>query len=215
MLRLYYAPGASSFAVHVSLEMSGAPFGLVHVSLKDGEQRTPAFRAINPRGRVPALDLGGPRVLTESVAIVSHLAERFPEAGILPPPGSVSRARAMEWMCYLNSTVMATMGAIFRSERYTDEEAVSAGIKSFGRKRFEAFAAEIDTLLSELQEAQDFVSPEGFCAADAYLVYIYRSAWRAGIDLAPFRRWTHHAEAVAEVPAAARAMATEGISVHP
>lgn len=215
MMRLYYSPGASSFPVHVALEMIGAPFALERIVLAEGKQHTPEYRAVNPRGRVPALDLGDGTVLTESVAILLHLAERHPDTRLLPPAGGLDRARCVEWMLFLNTSVMATMGAIFRSERYTDDETVKAGIRAFGTRRLELYAEEIDRLLSRQQEAQEFVGPDGCTVADAYLLYVYRSGWRAGIDMRRFVRWTRHAEAIALVPPVARAMATEGITVHP
>jgi hypothetical protein len=54
-LKLYFAPGACSFVPHTLLEASGAPFEPVMVKLHKGEQNSPAFRAVNPRGQVPVL----------------------------------------------------------------------------------------------------------------------------------------------------------------
>ncbi len=54
-LKLYFAPGACSFVPHTLLEASGAPFEPVMVKLHKGEQQSPEYRAINPRGQVPVL----------------------------------------------------------------------------------------------------------------------------------------------------------------
>ena len=57
MLKLYYSPGACSLAPHVALEEVGAPYEAVKVALAKGEQRTPEYLAMNPKGRVPVLKI--------------------------------------------------------------------------------------------------------------------------------------------------------------
>lgn len=71
MLKLFYSPGACSLAPHIALEETGAAYEAVKVSFADGEQNKPEYRAINPKGRVPALatDRG---VLTENPAILGY-----------------------------------------------------------------------------------------------------------------------------------------------
>src|SRR4051794_678268 len=79
-LKLFYAPGACSLAPHIVLEETGAAYEPVHVALAKGEQRTPEYLRINPKGRVPAL-AEGDWALTENPAILRYLARRFPQAG--------------------------------------------------------------------------------------------------------------------------------------
>src|SRR4051794_10077855 len=82
-LKLYYSPGACSLAPHIALEEASVAYEPVKVALAKGEQRTPEYLAINPKGRVPVLaedDL----VLTENAAILPYIAQRFPEARLWP-----------------------------------------------------------------------------------------------------------------------------------
>src|SRR5258708_29151872 len=69
MLKLYYSPGACSLASHIALEEAKAPYAIQRVDLKAGEQRSPEYLKVNPKGRVPALatDRG---VLTEIPVIL-------------------------------------------------------------------------------------------------------------------------------------------------
>src|SRR5258708_27915599 len=83
MLTLYFAPGASSMAVHIALHEIGAPFEGRPISLAKREQQAPTFLAINPEGKVPTLLIDG-RPLTEVAAILYFLAKRFPQAALLP-----------------------------------------------------------------------------------------------------------------------------------
>ena len=103
MLTLYFAPGASSMAVHVALYEIGEPFEARPLSLARKEQRSAEFLAINPEGRVPTLLIDG-RPLTEVAAILYYLAASHPQAGLLPEDLE-SRAQAISWMSFIASTV--------------------------------------------------------------------------------------------------------------
>src|SRR5215218_5794285 len=82
-LKLFYSPGACSLAPHIVLEETGADYEPVRVALAKGEQRTPEYLKINPKGRVPAL-ADGDWVLTENPAILRYLARSFPAMRLWP-----------------------------------------------------------------------------------------------------------------------------------
>ena len=117
MLRLYYAPGHASLAPHLLLRELGQPFELVLVDPEQGAQRSPDYLQLNPSGLIPAL-ADGELVIYETVAILLHLADRHPQAGLLPPPGSAERAQAYKWLCWLNTGLQPTMGRYFYPERH-------------------------------------------------------------------------------------------------
>ena len=103
MLTLYFAPGASSMAVHIALHEIGAPFEARPISLGKREQRTREFLAINPEGKVPTLLIDG-RPLTEVAGILFYLAKRFPAAGLLPDDIE-GEAQAVSWMSFIAATL--------------------------------------------------------------------------------------------------------------
>jgi glutathione S-transferase len=102
-LTLYFAPGASSMAVHIALHEIGVPFEARPISLAKRQQHTPDYLALNPEGKVPMLLIDG-RPLTEVAAILYFLAQRFPQAGLLPPDLE-AQAQAVSWMSFIASTV--------------------------------------------------------------------------------------------------------------
>jgi len=104
MLTLYFAPGASSMAVHIALNEIGVPFEPRAISFAKGEQHSPAYLALNPEGKVPTLVIGG-RPLTEVAAILFYLAKRHPEAGLLPRDDFEAEAEAISWMSFAASTL--------------------------------------------------------------------------------------------------------------
>jgi glutathione S-transferase len=104
MLTLYFAPGASSFAVHIALHEIGVSFEGKPMSFKNNDLRTPEFLALNPEGKVPTLLIDG-RPLTEVAAILFYLAKRFPEAQLLPRENLEDEAQALSWMSFIASTL--------------------------------------------------------------------------------------------------------------
>ena len=104
MLTLYFAPGASSMAPHIALHEIGEPFDGRPVSFAKGEQRSAAFLAVNPEGKVPVLLIEGRR-LTEVAAILFYLAKRFPAANLLPAGDIEAEAQVISWMSFIAATV--------------------------------------------------------------------------------------------------------------
>lgn len=90
-LHNYYLSSAS-FRVRIALNWKGLPYEYVSHHLRRGEQRSEAFLRLNPHGLVPALELDGGAVLTQSVAIIEYLEETHPEPALLPKD-ALGRAR--------------------------------------------------------------------------------------------------------------------------
>jgi len=96
---LYYNPMSRARIVHWMLEEAGAPYRMELVSFDKGEQKKPAFLAINPMGKLPAIVHRGVAV-TESSAICAYLADAFPAAGLAPPVTSPERGAYYRWMFF-------------------------------------------------------------------------------------------------------------------
>jgi glutathione S-transferase len=95
----------NTLKIRVALAEAGAAYQYVPVDLTRGEQRRPAFLAINPHGKVPVL-VDGDFALPESDAILWYLAESFPQAALLGATPR-ARARALEWCDFASTTLYA------------------------------------------------------------------------------------------------------------
>src|SRR5512143_2807152 len=125
MLKLFYGRGASSRASHITLEEVGAPFEPIRMNLKDGDQRTREYLALNPKGRVPTLVTErGP--LTETPAILVYIAQLFPEAKLIPRDDPFALAQVQAFNSYLCSTVHVAHAHKQRGARWTDDPAALA-----------------------------------------------------------------------------------------
>jgi glutathione S-transferase len=101
-ITFFHAPNTRSSGTRVLLEELGAPYKLHAINMKAGEQRKPAYLAVNPMGKVPAiLHRGG--LVTEQVAIFIYLADLFPQAKLAPALDDRLRGPYLRWLAYYGS----------------------------------------------------------------------------------------------------------------
>ena len=162
-LRLHHSPVACSLASRLALLEAGLEHEIVLVHTTRGDQKTEAYRRINPRGQVPALETAE-GVLTESTAILPYIADLAPGKALLPPPRSFERAQAQAWLSYLSTTVHAAYGGLLKADFSASREACHAQLVT-------ALQA-IDAHL----ESREFLL-ERFSVCDLYLLVF--ALWRA------------------------------------
>jgi len=121
MYVLYYSPGTASMVVHLALLEIGAPYELRLVDFDKDAQHAPDYLALNPDGKVPTLVIDG-RPRAESAALLLMLAERHPEAKLIPPPGAPEREAWQQWAVYLSNTLMSAYRLWFYPHELGAEE---------------------------------------------------------------------------------------------
>jgi glutathione S-transferase len=108
MMKLYWSPRTRSFSALWLMEEIGQPYERVLTDLSKGAQKTPEYLAINPMGKVPALQ-DGEVSLGEAAAICAYVAERYPQAKLAPPLGDPLRAKYLYWLFFGPSCVEPAM----------------------------------------------------------------------------------------------------------
>ena len=109
-MKLYGSRNSRSLRCTWALEEAGAAYDYQRVWMMKGEGQSPAFKAINPAGKIPALT-DGDMTLTESAAIVMYVAEKFPDSLLMPSP-SGERAEVFRWIFYVISEIEPHLWAI-------------------------------------------------------------------------------------------------------
>ncbi len=112
MMKLYYAPRSRSFTALWLLEEVGRPYERVLTDISKGDQKKPDYLAINPMGKVPALEDGEAR-LGEAAAICAYVADRCPEAGLAPALDDPRRGRYLYWLFFAPSCIEPAITQIF------------------------------------------------------------------------------------------------------
>lgn len=202
-MKLFYSTGSCALAAHIALEEAGEPYEAVRISLRDGDQRQPAFLAINPRGRVPAL-VTGQGVLTETPAILAFIAQSSPQAGLAPiDPFGFARAQAFN--AYIASTVHVAYAHRWRGSRWADDKAVIAHLAERAPERFAAAFQPIEDGLLE----GPWVLGDAYSVCDGYLFTMASWLEGVGIDPARFPRVLAHRERVRSRSAVGKVLAEE------
>jgi glutathione S-transferase len=174
-MKLYYAPGACSLAVHIALREAGTPFELEKVDLR--ARRTESGRdylEINPKGPVPALELDDGEILTEAAVCLQYVADLAPAARLAPLAGTMARYRLMEWLNYVSSELHKTFSPLFRGATAERREEV-----------VRLLSPRFDFVSRRLGE-RDFLLGTGFTVADAYLYVVLGWTRFLHVDIAPW-----------------------------
>jgi glutathione S-transferase len=201
-MKLYYASGACSLAVHIALREVGAGFELVAVDLArrklaDG---TP-FQAVSPRGYVPVLEFDDGTRHTEGAALLQHVADLDPAQALIGAPGSARRLAVLEWLAFTATELHKTFSPWLWHKETADSTRRTVLDKLATR------FAELEAVLSK----QPFLAGE-YSVADAYAFAIVNWARLLSLPLAPYPHLQAWLARVAERPQVRAALDAEGLS---
>ncbi len=208
-LQLYFAPGACSFVPHCLLQESGAEFEPMLIKLHKGEQLSPEYRAINPRGQVPVLIADG-IVVTQIVAICNFLNEQFPQANFLPKD-PLKKAKVVETLAWMNNTVHPTFTHFFMPGKFTDDPAAQGSIKSHATNQYRELLTYIQSLLNR---DSPWLSGEHFGPVDAYSLTLLRWGGFLGVDPHSLPALWSHVQKVAQLPSVAKVIERERLQLN-
>lgn len=198
---LYFAPFACSMATRIAFYEAGVEARYIEVDTKTG--RTLAgddFLAVNPLGQVPVLRTDEGWLLTENAAILQHVAERLPAAGLMPEDGP-GRDRLREWLSFVSTELHKAVFTPLLSPGAPE------GAKAFAR---ELAGPRFDRLSRHLDGRRPFLL-DRFGVADAYLAVVLIWTRAAGLDPAAWPAVRAWHKAILERPGVARAVREERV----
>ncbi|WP_303636045.1 glutathione S-transferase family protein [Stenotrophomonas tuberculopleuritidis] len=204
---LYGSPSTASLVVHWLLIELGLDHDLVLLDFGTREHKSADYLALNPAGRVPTLLIDG-QVLTEAAAIALYLADRHPQAGLLPAVGTPARGEAYRWMFWCANTVQPAYRAWFYADETAGGQCIDA-VREAARQQLEAAWQQLDT---HLQAAGPYVLGDAPTVVDFMLVMLMR--WSRNMPT-PSDQWPQlkaHAQRLKARPAFAEVYRREGIT---
>ncbi len=205
MYTLYMAKGTSALAAHILLEEIGATYETQVLSIPDQDHQAPEYLAINPRGRVPALQTPH-GVLTENPAILAYLAQVHPETG-LAPADPFTFARAQSFCMYLAATMHPAFAHKLRGARFADDPDAIDAMK----KKVPENMAECAQLIEDHLLRGPWAMGEEFSYCDPYLFLVHRWLGANGIDTVGYPKIHAHMLAMKERPSVKKVMAEHGL----
>ena len=115
--------------VRAAFEEAGIPYQQSYIDLRKNEHLSAEFTRINPRQQVPVLRLDDGTILTETVAIMMHIADCHPQAELLPPLATIERSQAVRWLLFLATNVYEGESRMVHPERYATDPACAPSVR--------------------------------------------------------------------------------------
>jgi glutathione S-transferase len=200
-MKLYYAPGACSLAPHIVAREAGLSLDLDRLDFATRKTASgQAFADVNPKGYVPALALDNGEVLTEVSALVQFLADRAPDAGLMPAAGTPERYRLLEWLGFIGTELHKGFGPLWNPA--TPDTVKQATIDKL-HQRF----AYLDRHL----EGRAYLMGDRFTVADAYCFTVMNWANYHRVDISAYPNLTAFLGRVADRPKVREALEAEGL----
>ncbi|HET8723634.1 MAG TPA: glutathione S-transferase family protein [Anaeromyxobacteraceae bacterium] len=159
-MKLYYVPKTRASRPRWVLEELGVPYDLVRMEPGEKGTRSAEHLARHPLGHVPVLEDRGQFVF-ESGAICLHLADLFPEKRLLPPPGTVERAHAYQWVLFAMAEMEPPLVALFAEAKKPEGER-SPVVAAQARATFAKTLATLEGALA----GRRFLLGDAFSVAD-------------------------------------------------
>ncbi len=210
-LKLFVAPNTCARVPTIALEQIGVPFDTQLVRTKAGEQNSPEFLKLNPKGKVPTLLIDG-EPLTENVAILTWLNTTFPDAKLLPETsGTLETVKQTADLAFFSATVHPTVTRLAMPVKFIDDKELS----------FQIIRPVAVTDMNKIMKMIDARLKNGpwwygdtWSVVDGYLYWVWERISGVGYNGDSFPKIQRHFELSNERPAVQRAMAREAKNVE-
>jgi glutathione S-transferase len=205
---LYMAPGTCARVTAIALEEIGEPFDTTLVRFMKGEHKSPDYLRLNPKGKVPTLVIDD-HVLTENVAIITYLEQRFPDAALMPKAADAAkRAALLADLCVCAATLHPIVTRLRMAPFFAGKECAGRVWRTASDAMSENFSLIEDRLAN-----QNWWYGDNWTAMDAYLYWVFWRVEGAEFDVSRYPRFADHAARMALRPAVQRLQAREAAMI--
>ncbi|HUN74070.1 MAG TPA: glutathione S-transferase family protein [Steroidobacteraceae bacterium] len=202
---LFFAPGACSRVPLIALEEIGEPFETRLIRFKKGDHRSAEYLALNPAGKVPTLVVDT-AALTQNVAILTFLANSFPDAALLPFSGdTLTDARLASQLSWFSSDLHPLVTRIRLPQFFCDVPGGPQRVRELAEMTMRWQLAPLEARLA----AQPWLLGAAWSVLDAYLYWVWFRITGAGFSREKFPNIMQHAERMESRPAVKRMLARE------
>ncbi len=210
-LKLFVAPNSCARVPTIALEEIGVPFDTQLVRTLAGEQNTPEFLAVNPKGKVPTLMIDG-QPLTENVAILTWLNDTYPEANLMPKTtDGFEKVLQISDLSFFSATVHPNVTRISMPMKLmADKELAIKTVRPFAMKDMHKIMKMIEARL----ENGPWWYGDTWSAVDGYLYWVCSRVMSGGFPLNEYVNLSRHFDMSNERPAVQRAMAREAVNIE-
>jgi glutathione S-transferase len=204
MFALYYTPHTCCLASHIALEDTGAEYELRRIDFSNNEQQSPDYLKVNPKARVPAL-VTPHGILTETPAILTFIAQTFPQAALAPLNDPFAFAELQAFTSYLCSTLHVAHAHRMRGYRWASD---ASSLEDMQRRVPESVGACYGLIETRMLRGP-WVMGESYTIADPYLFTIAQWLEDDGVDPRQIPRVIEHRSRMGDRASVKKAVAQE------
>jgi GST-like protein len=172
MLKIFGALGSGSVPIEATLTLIGIPYEMIEAVTWKDEAARKLVQTVNPLRQVPAVVLPTGEVLTESAAILIHLADLHPQARLAPPPSDSKRAQYLRWMVYVSAAIYALVWIIDEPARIVASKEQAPDVLG----RLEDRRADCWRMMDEQISPGRYILGDELSVLDLYVAVISRFA---------------------------------------
>jgi glutathione S-transferase len=206
-MKLYYSAGSCSTSCHITLEESGLPYEVVEVDWDQPSDLVKLVTELNPLGTLPVLITDDGKQLDQNLAIHVYVADKAPAKGLLPPPGTLERAQALNWLSFVSSDLHKGIGNMFGIPSMSEDKAVQAAVRKSMVARANDYLRYVDQKIA----GNDYLLGKAFTPADAYAFVVISWTKYLDVPLVPYKNIQAYLGRVAARPAVQRVLKAEGL----
>ena len=208
-MKLYYSSGSCSTSCHIVLEESGLKYEAIEVDYDNPNDANVALtKKLNPLGTLPVFLTDDGKQLDQNIAIHTYIAQKAPEKNLLPKPGTLEYAQAVNWLSFVAADLHKGIGALFSVPYYSEDKSVQSTVRAFHVENANNYLKYLDEKLT----GKEFVMGSNFTAADAYAFVVANWSKWLEIPLTPYKNVQAYLARVAARPAVARVLKAEGLA---
>lgn len=202
---LYFAPASCARVTLTALEEIGQPFETRLIAFLAGEHRSPEYLAVNPSGKVPALDIGN-GIITQNGAILQYLSRKHPEANLLPfTDEPIADAQITSMLFRMSADLHPLVTRFVLPGMILSEPSAAATVRV---KAEEVLKLQLEPFAQRLAK-QEWVLGDHWSILDAYLAWIWFRITGAGFEAGAFSAIADHSERANARPSAQAALGRE------
>lgn len=208
-ITLFTAPGSCSRVPTIVLEEIGLEFETPLIRFMKGEHKSPHYKKLNPKGKVPTLLIDG-EALTENLAIITYLNERFPKAKLMPSTADpMERSRHLADLNFCSATLHPIVTRIRMPQFFANKEA-SKEVWSKGCEAMNEYFELIDNRLKD----NSWWYGDQWSAMDAYLYWVNWRVAGANFPVNNFSNFHAHTVRMEKRPSVQKALARENLALE-
>ena len=167
---IHGARGSGSVPLEAALTLLGLPYRVVENAPWDGPDQVAAIKRVNPLGQVPALILPSGELMTESAAMLIHLADAHPGGGLAPALDAPERARFLRWMVYVPAAIYSMFWVRDEPDRLAADKAAEQVILDRTAQRI----ADCWKMMDDQVEPGRYLLGERLSVLDLYVAVVSR-----------------------------------------